>query len=435
MDKKKEMINPWTSEDEREHFPSVIEWWAGEAFFKSIDDNKKWSLKASFTEWLKKTNTPGSNIIITLFDIDNNKYFCYYDRDDSNKLNSDSNCLKICFKDSTLEGSYPNYEMHLYDHDNKISINLKFLAKSLPHWIAQDITNGWLPMSLGFYRYGFIPKCDINGKMIIDGNIQILEGKGYFEHVWGNFSYTNPIKYATKIKKTISTYSKLIGWWIHNHQVHIPKSIVFCTDNNPRGYDWIWALFDNGWSLFYGNILLWIMKGPIFGSLIISKDDKTYTEFCNVIFEYKDIKYVKEYDFYYPLEIAVNAKNGKEELFLCFKMNTISRELKMKLSGNRNELFICEAPGIVSGYYFDGEKKLELSGICKIEPQRQVSRFGHNSLKLDFLLPPKGFGIDINFLSHYLKKKVTSRFYFYPYPSFRFKVNKLKNRDYDRYNL
>ena len=54
MSNNKEPGNPWTPDDEREQFSSVIEWWGAEAFFKSVEDNKKWSFKASFTEWLTK---------------------------------------------------------------------------------------------------------------------------------------------------------------------------------------------------------------------------------------------------------------------------------------------------------------------------------------------------------------------------------------------
>jgi len=430
MSNNKEPGNPWTPDDEREHFPSVIEWWGAEAFFKSVEDNKKWSLKASFTEWLTKSKKPGSNLIITLFDLDGDKHFCHYSRKNSAKLETAKDSFNVRYNDSSMKGSYPNYKMYFRDPKNNIDFDIKYSAESLPHWIAQDITNGWLPMSLGFYRYGFIPKCNLSGTMKTKDNIFSIEGRGYFEHVWGNFSYTNPIAYATELKKTISTYSKLIGWWIHNHKTRIPKSIMFCTENNPRGYDWIWALFDNGWSLFYGNILLWIMKGPVAGSLIFSKDGKTYTEFCNVNFQYKETRYVKEYDFYYPSEIIINAQKERERLSLCFKMTVKSREFLMKLTGKRNAFFICEAPGEVKGYYFDGKERIKLSGVCKMEPQRQVSKMGHNSLKLDFMLPPKGVGIDADLNSHYLKKRITTKFHIVPRPSIKLNVKKLKEEDY-----
>jgi len=429
MSNSKEPANPWTPEDEREHFPSTIEWWGAEAFFKSVEDNKEWSFKASFTEWLTKSKKPGSNLIITLFDLQNKKNFSYYSRNDSAKLETTKDSFNVRYGDSKMNGSYPNYKMHFRDLENKINFDIKYLAESLPHWIAQDVTNGWLPMSLGFYRYGFVPKCSLSGTMKTEDSIFNIEGRGYFEHVWGNFSYTNPLLYATGLKKTISTYSKLIGWWLSNHKIRIPESIMFCTENNPRGYDWAWALLDNGWSLFFGNILFWIMKGPAAGLLILSKDGKTYTEFCNINFEYKETRYVKEYDFYYPSKIMITAKKGKEKLSLCFNMTVKSRELLMKLTGKKNAFFICEAPGTIEGYYFDGGKKIKLNGVCKMEPQRQISKLGHNSLKLDFLLPPKGVGIDADFNSHYLKKRITTRIHLVPHPCIKFKVLKGRLRN------
>ena len=402
----KKSVNPWTAEDEGEHFPSVIEWWGAEAFFKSVEDNKRWSLKGSLTEWLTKEKKPGSNIIITLFDLGNNKHFSYYSRNDSAKLESAKDSFSVRYSNSFMKGSYPNYEMHFRDSKNNIGLDIRYHAESLPHWIAQEVTNGWLPMGLGFYRYGFIPKNHLSGTMKIKDKTFSIEGNGYFEHVWGDFSYTNPLLYVSELKKTISTYSKLIGWWIHNRKIRIPESIMLSTENNPLGYDWVWALLDNGWSLFYGNILFWIMKGPAAGTLILSKDGKTYTEFCNINFQYNKTRYAKNYDFYYPSELVITAQRKREKLYLRFEMTAESREFLLRFTGRKNflGLVICEAPGIVEGYYFDGEKKIKLNGICKMEPQRQTSVIGHNSLKLDFLLPPKGVGIDTELNSHYLKR-------------------------------
>ena len=73
MNYTKEPINPWTTEDEREHFPCIIEWWGAESFFKTVEDNKKWSLKTSLSEWFTKPDNYGSNAISTLFNLKSNK--------------------------------------------------------------------------------------------------------------------------------------------------------------------------------------------------------------------------------------------------------------------------------------------------------------------------------------------------------------------------
>lgn len=421
MAQSKESINPWTTEDEREHFPSIMEWWCIETFFKSVENNKSWNLKASFAEWLEKSKEPGSIFNMTLFDQDTGKHLIYSSRIDSNKLKSSKNSFDVRFDESFIKGTYPNYTVHLNDRKNNIKLDINYHAESMPHWVAQDVTGGWLPMGLGFYRYGFIPKCNVSGKMIMDNKAFSLEGKGYFEHVWGDFSYSSPISNLLEIKKTLSVYSKLIGWWLHNNKIHIPKSIKFSTENNPFGYDWAWGLLDNGWTIYYGNILFWIMNGPITGTLILSKDGKTYKEFPRVRFHYNMTKYAKEYDFYYPTDLEVTATQGKEKLHLHFKMTAEAREYVSRFADGKYWLgfVICEAPGIVEGYYQDGKEKTKLSGICKIEPQRQTSVIGHNSLQIDFLKPPKGIGISLNLDSHHLRKKIYTKIQLAPRPKIK----------------
>jgi len=424
----KKATNPWKPNDEKEHSSSVIEWWCAEGFLKNIKNKRSWTFKGSFTEWHSGNNKVGMNTNLTLFDLDDKSHTCHYLRDDTRKLDIIEKPFKIKFKDTFIEGKYPLYKMMFKDPKNKIEIYLKYNSNSLPHWVTQDISNGYLPMGLGFYRYGFIPRNDLTGKLKIKDEVFDIRGEGYFEHVWGDFSYTNPLTNISGLKKSISTYSKLIGWWIKNHNPKIPNSLMFSIENNPLGYDWIWAILDNGWSIFYGNILFFVMKGPITGSLILTKDGKSYTEFCNVSFEYTKKEYSKEYDIYYPTEIKTVAKKGKEKLVLNFKNNN---KISKLISPIKNKSFwkafiIYEEPGEVSGFYKNGEKKIPLNGKCKIEPQRQISKIGHNSIKLDFIKPPKGVGIDIDFNSHYLKKRIKTNIKFTPLPHFKFNCKKIK---------
>lgn len=407
---KNNIHNPWTSNDEKEHIFAGSEWWCAEAFFKTIKDNKRWSLKVALTEGQIKFKKKIESILnMTLFDLDNNKFFICYSRDLTSKLKSIKDRFDVSYNESFMRGAFPNYSIYIRDQKNDIEIDLNFLAEAYPHWIAQDITKGWLPMGLGYFKYGFVPKNKISGTMKIKEKTYSLEGKGYFEHIWGDFDYHNPLSNLLDLKKTIVTYTKLAGWWFHNHRIKIPNSITLSTDNNPFGYDWVWSLLDNGWSLFYGNIMFWIREGPVIGSLILTKDGKSYTEFCDITFSYKKIKYADDYDFYYPTELEITAKNGKEKFHLVFKMTSKSREWINRFVYTNNYwigLAICEAPGIVEGNYFDSVKKIKLSGICKMEAQRQISKIGHNSLKIDFLLPPKGVGISMDLKSHFFKKKM-----------------------------
>jgi hypothetical protein len=343
-------------------------------------------------------------------------------------LRARQDAFDVGFNDSFMKGSYPDYEVHFRDPDQDIEIDFTIQAESFPHWVAQEATNGWVPMGLGFLRYGFIPKTRISGTIKIHGKLFTIKGTGYFEHVWGNFSYRNPLSSIKDGKKTISTYTRLIEWWLRNWKLRIPATIMFSTENNPLGYDWAWTVLNNGWTIFYGNSLFWMMEGTATGILILSKDGKIYTEFNTIDFRYNTIQTAKNYDFVYPSDFEITAMKEKETLHLRFTMTQECREYVSRFSKGRYWLafVICEAPGITKGYYRDDKKEIPLTGICKIEPQRQVSIIGHNSLRIDILKPPKGVGITIEVDSHYLGKKMIAQLRLIPKPILRFRCSRTK---------
>jgi hypothetical protein len=416
--------NPWRVKDEKSHTNSLIEWWCPEAFFTTIENNKKWHLNSSITEYGKKGKT-GSCFKTTIFDLENKIYYenLKYSKKKLDRLEIEEG-FALGYYNSYMKGVFPNYTFFLNDKENDIILEFSYKALSNPHWVAQEITNGWLPWGLGKYRYGFIPKCDLNGTMRIRNKKYTIKGVGYFEHVWGRFSFSSPIDIISNLKETISINLKLTRRWIRDMEIKIPKKIVLSSENNPIGYDWIWSIMDNGWTIFYGNILLWIMRGPAFGTLILSKDDANYNEYTNISFKYNKIKHSNNYDFYYPTEIELIAKKGREKLNLIFTMNNECREFIQKIKGSNywKAFVICESPGTVKGSYKNDNQKITLNGICKIEPQRQVSIFGHNSLELDFIKPPKGVGIKLDLYSHFLNKYISSRIQLSPKINIKIKV-------------
>ena len=369
--------NPWTTEDEKEHFPSVLEWWAVEAFFKSIENNKRWSLKAGFNEWFRKSEEMGSIFNMTLFDQDEDKHFTYYLRSDSTKLKTSKDRFDVRYDECFMKGSYPNYEMSFNDKKNNIKLEIKYHSESLPHWVLQEVTNGWLPMGFGFYRYGFIPKNQLSGTIKVEDKKFTIEGKGYLEHVWGDFWYDNPFSNVSELKKTISIYSKLIKWWLHNHRSQIPKSIKFSTENNPFGYDWSWILLDNGWTIFYGNSLFFIKEGPIAGVLILTKGGQRYETFVDANFKYLKTKKSKELDFEYPIELEISAKKDNKKLKLKFTKTIEPLEHIKKTTGEKlwKGIAVCEVIGKIDGYYSEEGNITNLSGMFKFEPQRQIPNF------------------------------------------------------------
>lgn len=431
MDSKDLKQNIWTADDDKEHPESAMEWWAVEAFFKTDKTNKNFSFKADFTEWyINKTKGKGSLFKITLYDAVKDKTYFQDLRDESNRLKSVKDKFDIHFQESYIKGAYPNYEMYFYDKKNKIEVKLEYKAEAHPHWIAQEITNGWLPLGLGCYRYGFVPKGKITGTMKYEGKKYKIKGVGYFEHVWGEFTYHKIIENLKGIKKSIDVYIKLGSNWKKNININIPNKIVLSNDNNPFGYDWFWAVFENGWSMFYGNIMLWLMQGPVAGPLILTKDGINYEEFYKANFRYNKIKHAKKYDFFYPTELMLNAKKDNKRIHLKCKMTTDAREYMTKFPKGKYwiGLSICEAPGIIEGYFQDKKGKTKLKGICRIEPQRQVSFLGHNKFIITFLKPPKGVGITLDVHSHFLKKNLLINLQLSPRPKFKFKTKKFTHK-------
>jgi len=422
MTQKNNADNPWTPEDERGHTDRTLEWWSVIGFFTSKEDQKQWSMKVVLSEGYTTPKHNGSLCSIALLDKQTNRHYIYLLRHPDSQIQFRHDIFHVNHNESFLTGSYPSYTGHFRDPENDINIDFTLHAESLPHWVAQEATNGWLPMALGFFRYGFIPKNKLSGTIKIKDKILTIEGFGYFEHIWGDFSYRNPFAQGKNQIKTISTYATLLRWWLRNRKFHIPATIKFSTENNPLGYDWVWAILDNGWTIFYGNLLCWMMEGPAAGILILSKDGKTYTEFNNIHFLYNKIQNEKTFDFEYPTDLEISAINEKETLHLRFTMTTESREFISPFSKGKywRAFVIRESPGIVSGYYRDNQEEIPLTGVCKIEPQRQVSIIGHNSLRIDLLKPPRGVGIFIEMDSHYLGKEMSAHLQLVPKPALRF---------------
>jgi hypothetical protein len=421
MAKKGHKLNPWTQHDERGDHTRFLEWWATEAFFTTQEDKKRWCLKVAFSEGFVESKRRGVVCNMTLFDQDKNKHYVYYLRVPDIHLQTHSETFDIRFEDSFMRGSYPTYEVRVHDPQNEIIIDFTMHAESFPHWVAQDVTHGWLPMGIGFYRYGFVPKTKIAGTMNIQGKPSTIQGEGYFEHVYGSFDYEHPLATIPGFFKTIWVYKKLAFWRLQNHTLRIPRTLTLMTENNPLGYDWVWALFDNGWSLFYGNTMFWIADGPAAGILIFTKDGKTYTEFSDITFHYTKVVYTKEHDFCYPSGLQLIAKKGNETLHLTCSMTGQIREYIRTSRQNKfwTGLAICEAPGNIAGTYRDGTQTIPLQGVCKIEPQRELSVVGHNMLRIDFVLPPTGVGITLSLESHFFKKNITASLHLAPCPTIR----------------
>jgi len=404
---KKRSKSHYNIDFEKERFPCTKEWWCVEGFFTTLENDKKWSFKADLYQAIGRDKSIWSVHTFTLFDLENNKSYKYLSEDDSKKITSEKNRFNIKYNESYMKGTYPNYKMLFSDPENKITLDIEFDAEALPHWISQNITDGWLPFGLGCFKYGFVPKNKIKGILNINNQAFSIKGKGYFEHIWGDFSFFNFYSSKRSIIKTVSIYAKLLGRWIRNLDIKMLKSITFSTDNRPPGYDWCWCILDNGWSIFYGNIMSYIN------------------------FKYNKTKYLKKYDFYYPSELEITAKKDRKKIFLHISNISESVEDLTEATEEKNLLgfILCQVPSKVKGYYFKGyyfnrNKKISLTGVSKIEIHRVLKAFGHNSIKFNYVFSKNRFGVLFNLYSNYFGKKIDINLQFLPRPNLKIIFNR-----------
>lgn len=396
---------------EGDHYPCNREWWNVDAFFTA--NKKNWSLTASFEYEME---TPACNLFLTLFDHENGTYYNLGSYgDEIGTLLHEKGIVDIQYRNSWMKGKYPDYFVHF--ESKGFIVNMHYHAVSPPKFVADNISNGILPMGLGYYVYGFIPFCIVKGNISINGRTFPLQGKGYYEHVWGNWTYGNPFK-SPDFKTVASAYYYLGKWWLNHHRLAIPSSIALATDNNMFGYDWVWATFSNNWSLFYGNILFWITKGPAFGILYLVTSSGEYITFSNIHHEYGRMMYMEKYDVYFPSEIFITAKEGTKKLFLHFNMTSIPHlYLDTNLSSKYwRAIALWESPGIATGYYDDGKTNVTLNGKCEIEPDRQISIWGHSRIDINFFTRYHGPAIKMDMVSHLLGIQIEMDASFFPYP-------------------
>lgn len=431
MKKNKIEKNPWAPQDEGSHYPITREWWTFEFIFKTSKDQRKWNLMVIMSYNLE---TPSCFYQIALFDIKSKKCVLRCDIDDKlEKFKHKKNKLYLSYNKNIAEGGYPFYHFHFEEEKQRFKIDMTFESKSLPHWIAQDITKGEIPFGLNLYKYGYISNNRLTGIMEFKDKKYSINGKGYLEHIWGDWSYQYPFKKISNTRKVIKTYINLGKWWLSQHKLKIPNKIAFTTENNIFGYDWVWGIFKNNWSVFYGNILFWLCTGPAFGYLSLTTEKDHYFDFSDINFNYNKYIYVKDYDIYFPSDFNISAKLDDKKLDLRFYIKTKSYEYidTFKKKGFYKAFILSEMPGKMIGKYTDSNQLINLEGDCKMMPLRQPSPLGHNKLEIDILKPPIGVGVDIDLNSHYLKKRIKSKIHFAPKPYFKFKIEKIQKKDFE----
>ena len=144
-------------------------------------------------------------------------------------------------------------------------------------------------------------------------------------------------------------------------------------------------------------------------------------------FKYNKMKYLKKYDFYYPIELEIIAEKKLEKLYLHFKNTTESVEEFTEATNEKNlfGFIISQVPSEVEGYYYNGNKKINIKGVSKVESHRLLKVSGHNLLKFNLELSPNNLGIFSSFDSHYFGKKIDVNMRFFPRPDLKIRFNRI----------
>lgn len=425
--------NPWTPEDEGDHFPCSCEWWMFYAALE-LSDGSHWDVSSTFQYGTVQTEN-GTMLkerlqLMYYFDRDNKKSydFSHYTHKDD-PFTFKKNIVDLKYYNSSLYGLYPNYIVHLEDDEKKFVLDIELDAITLPHWAADEAANGYFPWGLGLARYGFITKLNASGNLTINGIKYLATGIGYYEHAFGNFTYAFR-KPFSKIKEFIENLPIVIRftkWYLSEQAYNRPDTLMLST-NNIFGYDWIWGAFDNGWTLNVGIFHMFnsIEEGPAFGVLSLNIDEKTYYDFADISIKYTRSYYVEQADAYLPLDMEISATKGDKTLFLICNSTT---EPYLQITIFPRSKFSCgygalQTAGVIEGYYKDKEQNISLNGICSIGPYKNFKNTKYNSFKVTLLRPPQGLGVSIETVSHLLGYEMFYKMQLLPYPNFQFYIRR-----------
>ena len=399
--------NPWGLENEGDHFPCGYELWWIYAVLE-LEDGRFWDVAMCFEYWMNKTRNGYEGGLsfyrIQHFDRENKKSYDNLHPDTfPGPLKLNKNRLDLTYYNNVMSGIFPDYFFHCEDDVNNVVFDINCHATSEPHWVCTEGTDGNLPWGFsGTFKYGIIPSLDVEGTIVINDELYNVTGLGYFEHEFGYIDLLDSFKPPSikVFRETLQLYFSAARWWLKELRDNKIELYTFYSASNDNlfGWDWIWAAFDNGWSMTYFKITAFgNVEGLTTGVIHFTKDGKKYYEIGSIYTKYKEVVYDEKADMYIPLQLELIAHEGDMKLHLFFDTTT-----DMTKGYAEDKLCCYVYAGEVYGYYEDSEGNITINGFCSINPARVMRRAAHYSIDVDLIAPPKGLGISMRQRIHAL---------------------------------
>ena len=408
--------NPWTPEDEGDHFPCGFEMWFYHASL-ILENGHRWDAAGSFFYLMNRTRgeyTEGLSLYRARhWDRQTGRYYddLQYDKFPG-PFHTGKNMVNLTYYNSSAQGVYPNYRFHCEDDKNNIVTDLRLHAISSPHFMFQESTGGVLPLLFGGTgKAYFIPVLEAEGSILANGTTHNFTGVAYFEHdIAKNFDLSHPFavvslkEFFMEMKSTLS-FTK---WRFSQLNQNKPKGVspsLHRSSDYLFGEFWNWVVFDNGWSMVvFRPTISKISEGYVPATVYFTKDGQNYTEFGCVYWNNNKERYMKQADIYLPLDYEITLYKDDIKIHLIFNATTnttyvFSKDFAPFVKVKGCSFMYC---GTATGYYTDKENNVSLKGDSSVETTRVLPKSGHRSLDIEVLLPPYGFGISIRKVSHRL---------------------------------
>ena len=130
------------------------EWWTFYVVLE-LEDGAHWDVLIQFEYGAQPTNRSDLSAFLLLlycFDRDSGKMHDFTMSENKGTTGGKEipfyfkkNMIDLKYRNCTMKGLYPNYSTHVEDDEKTFILDLSLNATSLPHWSAQEGSNGYFP--------------------------------------------------------------------------------------------------------------------------------------------------------------------------------------------------------------------------------------------------------------------------------------------------